>query len=622
MPSVHTSPRGVRAWLLAVVAWALLGTTLGLLAGYLSAHGNDSIVIEGNGLRFAGVVAVSYATLFTLGALTSHMLGAGWRRLTTSRARPVMPESTAASVSGEIVAAAACAAILAIGFHVAGRPPLKTFELPLRVVSALIALLATRPVANRIRAGLAHSWTSWVLPVTLLMLCAAFTTALHTASRSESLATVSPLAAGAASGRVFLIGLDGADWRRIRPLVAQGRLPTFAALMRDGVSAPLTSMKPTWSPILWTTIATGVGEALHGVHGFTEVPIPGLRCGVQNLPNLNLLPRYLGLRPLVGELLNRNLLVQVPISACHRRVKAVWNIASDYGRRVAVVNWWGTWPSEPVNGYLVSDNNPRRAARMERRFGQTNPVTFGVTYPAALMSELAKLDVEQSPDSLSGFIAAPFFADLSAGEREELQTTPRRRDAFSLVYGVDAFSVAAGLRLLDNERVDFLALYLPGIDNVSHLFPFYQGVVDHYYERVDRWLAEYVAQADDHTTVVLVSDHGWDYERGGLSGHEHAPDGILLMSGGGIRAGAQLAPAPSLLDVTPTLLALLGLPRATDMPGRVLTEALQPEVIAAIPHAALASYGPYSPPMRVRGADATELTDETTEKLRALGYVK
>ncbi|MBI1816779.1 MAG: alkaline phosphatase family protein [Deltaproteobacteria bacterium] len=619
--SVHSSPRPLHAWLLAVSAWAWVGATVGLLAGYLTVQRNQSIALEGNGLRFAGAVATVYAALFAFGALASRVVGrvGPWRNASHRRAAPAA--SLAARASAEIITAATCGAILAIGFHLAGQPPLKTVELPFQIATLLAALLATAPMTSRIATGLRRASVSRILPVALALSGVALVAALRPASRPEPVAVVPPVAASAAGARVFVIGLDGADWRRIRPLVAQGRLPAFAALMRNGVAAPLVSMKPTLSPILWTTIATGMSENQHGVNGFMEVSVPGLSCGVQQLSNFNLLPQYVGMRPLVREALRREWLVQVPISSCHRRVKALWNILSERGRRVAVVNWWGTWPSEPVNGFLVSDNNPNRAARMEKRFGHTNPLTFGVTYPNSLMAELAE-GIGAGELESGDILASPFFADLSATERADLESKPKNQVAFRLIDGADAFSAAAGLQLLRKDHVDFLAVYLPGIDNVSHLFPFARGVVDHYYERVDRWLAEYVAQADDHTTVVLVSDHGWDYERGGLSGHEHAPDGILLMSGYSIRAGAQLAPAPTLLDVTPTLLALLGLPRATDMPGRVLTEALQPEVVASIPPTSLASYGPYSPPTRLRGTDAPELTDETTEKLRALGYVK
>ena len=45
---------------------------------------------------------------------------------------------------------------------------------------------------------------------------------------------------------------------------------------------------------------------------------------------------------------------QAPSSVL-RSVKALWNVASEKGLRVGVVNWWATWPADPVNGYVVTD---------------------------------------------------------------------------------------------------------------------------------------------------------------------------------------------------------------------------------------------------------------------------
>ena len=66
-----------------------------------------------------------------------------------------------------------------------------------------------------------------------------------------------------------LIGLDGADWRNALPLLRQGKLPVIAALRRAGTSATmLTNADYRWSPVLWTTVATGKLPEKHGVQRF------------------------------------------------------------------------------------------------------------------------------------------------------------------------------------------------------------------------------------------------------------------------------------------------------------------------------------------------------------------
>ena len=83
------------------------------------------------------------------------------------------------------------------------------------------------------------------------------------------------------------------------------------------------SAEPLLSPVVWTTIATGKGPDQHRIGHFVAVNEKG---------------------------------DQLPVTSAMRKVKAVWNILSDAGRRVAVLGWWATWPSEKVNGAMVSDH--------------------------------------------------------------------------------------------------------------------------------------------------------------------------------------------------------------------------------------------------------------------------
>ena len=50
-------------------------------------------------------------------------------------------------------------------------------------------------------------------------------------------------------------------------------------------------------------------------------------------------------------------------------------------------------------------------------------------------------------------------------------------------------------------------------------------------------------------------------------------------------------PGARVVDVAPTLLYLAGLPLARDFDGRVLTEALEPELLKSQPLAFLPTYG-------------------------------
>lgn len=108
--------------------------------------------------------------------------------------------------------------------------------------------------------------------------------------RNQALAAGFAAALLAGCGRdpeplVLVIGLDGASLDLVDELRAESKLPTFARLMRSGVSGPLQSLAARrlhsqntrsgfWSPVVWSSIATGKIPEKHGIRDFV-LPIPG-----------------------------------------------------------------------------------------------------------------------------------------------------------------------------------------------------------------------------------------------------------------------------------------------------------------------------------------------------------
>jgi tetratricopeptide (TPR) repeat protein len=118
--------------------------------------------------------------------------------------------------------------------------------------------------------------------------------------------------------------------------------------------------------------------------------------------------------------------------------------------------------------------------------------------------------------------------------------------------------------------------------------------MDRVYEWHDAALGRLLKASGEGTTVILLSDHGFhsDHLRPNLSdlpperrmeleSSWHRPQGVLVMSGPGLKKAAEIA-SPTILDLAPTALALLGLGAGEDMDGRVLAEAVVDEVPARI----------------------------------------
>ncbi len=69
---------------------------------------------------------------------------------------------------------------------------------------------------------------------------------------------------GPLPARMVVFGVDGATW----DVIDAERLPNFHAAKAEGASGHLLSMEPMFSPLLWTTMASGRTVSEHGVRGF------------------------------------------------------------------------------------------------------------------------------------------------------------------------------------------------------------------------------------------------------------------------------------------------------------------------------------------------------------------
>ena len=70
--------------------------------------------------------------------------------------------------------------------------------------------------------------------------------------------------------KLLVIGWDAADWKVINPLIQDGKMPALKKLMERGVFGNLKTLDPPLSPMLWTSMATGVRPYKHGIGGFVE----------------------------------------------------------------------------------------------------------------------------------------------------------------------------------------------------------------------------------------------------------------------------------------------------------------------------------------------------------------
>jgi len=384
---------------------------------------------------------------------------------------------------------------------------------------------------------------------------------------------------------LWVVGIDGATLDAILPLAGQGRLPAFSALLREGAYGRLETLGPNRRPALWATLATGKYPWKSGITGEIDhsggVAVPGAE--------LNLLPRGLGFR--LWGLLGPDPTPGEP----RRRALGLWEIFSRLGLSSASISWPSTWPPAPGGGAVVSERffrSPGGALEAE---------------PAALAGLGMSLQVRA--------------ADLDPQVLETLGPRPSDRAVAALAGDLWREEVAAALARENSALAppSFSFVVLPGLATISaeSFGGFYAAQfggapspraqeaarrLADYYEHLDRFLGRLLAERNG-TLVAIVSAQGaapigwWERVRGGgsLGGtFEGAPDGVFILAGPGIRAGALIA-EPRLVDVAPTLLYALGLPVARDLDGRVLTGAFEASFLARRPLSFFPSYEALSP---------------------------
>ncbi len=74
--------------------------------------------------------------------------------------------------------------------------------------------------------------------------------------------------------KILAIGLDGATWDIILPLIEAGELPAIASILEDGAWGDLRSTVPPMTTSAWASFGTGRAPCEHGVYTWDVLP-PG-----------------------------------------------------------------------------------------------------------------------------------------------------------------------------------------------------------------------------------------------------------------------------------------------------------------------------------------------------------
>jgi predicted AlkP superfamily phosphohydrolase/phosphomutase len=384
-------------------------------------------------------------------------------------------------------------------------------------------------------------------------------------------------------------------------MIDQGDLPTLAKIASEGAFAVIDCEVGMLSPVVWTTVATGVPPDEHGITGFT-----------------------------LGD---------TPATSTARKRAALWNILPRYGISMATVGWMVTWPSEEDAGIVISDR---------AHWGEfPNKVApEGVIDP----DDYRYRGMPSSLAFLRNFTSYPFDPDF-----EEL---PHDDPAYAVnfllkrrlinIYARDRTYADIAKTVVEQNSLDVLSVYLQGVDYTSHGFWQYfepdpyreagwvidpehvdqlKDIIPGYYMYVDSLLGELLELVDPEAHVMVLSDHGFGtglgkyrVEAGTFISGNHRPQGALLMSGPGVQTGLEQRGRITHFDILPTIIYQLGLPQARDLHGSPLVQYFTDQAIAARTIRFLDSYDDDG--TRSGLAQESRHDEEILKELRALGYIR
>jgi len=245
--------------------------------------------------------------------------------------------------------------------------------------------------------------------------------------------------------RVLVIGLDGACMDLIEHWANEGKLPTFKKLMSEGAYGKLESIIPTLSIPAWNCLTTGKNPGKIGCFSFLQKAYKSYDFHVY--------------------------------SAMVKKERNVWDILSDYGKKVFVFNPINILSAYRINGWMVA--------------GCLCPSEERLTYPKGLKKELYEMGYEND--------IGDFKTVMTLTDKQFYKKNREITEKY--------FNIVRNFFL--KKDWDFGFFVINELDRLQHRFWNKKSIILKLYQNIDTKLSKILSELDDETTVIVVSDHGF-----------------------------------------------------------------------------------------------------------------
>lgn len=271
--------------------------------------------------------------------------------------------------------------------------------------------------------------------------------------------------------KIVVIGLDGATFDIIKPLINKGKLPIIASLISEGVSGELQSTLPPISSAAWTSFLTGMNPGKHGIFHFLIRRPDGHGFSLCNSQDI--------------------------------QTRTIFSNISAKGKNIGAINIPMTYPPEKINGFIVSGIPVPPGAR-------------DYTYPHSLLGDINK--------EIGGYIVDYDFSFMNNHHNVPVDDFRKYEHLLEKLKEIEYQRLKTTLFLMERYPCDAFVVVLTLLDRVQHYFwrfmdkrhagyteegarRFGQVIFD-CYKKMDEAIGKIVTSLGKDTTFIIMSDHG------------------------------------------------------------------------------------------------------------------
>ncbi len=248
--------------------------------------------------------------------------------------------------------------------------------------------------------------------------------------------------------KVILIGIDGATWNIIDPLIRKGYLPNLKRLKSLGLYGNLKSTYPPSSPPAWNSLFSGMNPGKHKIFDFVKR--------------------------------KKNSYFIEPIFSEDRKSPLVWDYLTKNGKKTVAISIPFAYPPGEINGLITTGLG-------------TPSKNSDFTFPRELKKHILKK-----------------YPNFDVDFEEHIFDFPKDKNLIlEKVREVTESEFLLAKDLFKERNWDLFTAVFRSTDVIQHYFMDDKQIIEQYYSQVDKIVGWFMNNLKKDMTFLVCSDHGF-----------------------------------------------------------------------------------------------------------------